>query len=101
MVNLIVTGGVKLRISLNSVIKYTSLRDLLRLEALVFRQILTVIVAQVVVGNHGSEAETRTDKEVTHNCLKACLATLEVISSKKCTVIACHLNNGWVESVLG
>lgn len=100
MIDLVATLGVKSWVSLDGIIKNTTLGDFLRLEALVFGKILTVIVTQVVVRNDGGKSDTRADDEVTHGSLEASLTTLKVGTSKETSVNASVLNNSWVESVL-
>mmetsp|Transcript_69588 Transcript_69588/g.96645 ORF Transcript_69588/g.96645 Transcript_69588/m.96645 type:complete len:545 (-) Transcript_69588:57-1691(-) len=101
MVDLVVTLGVKSRVSLDGIIENTTLGDLLGLEALVFGKILTVIVTQMVVRDNGSKSDTRADDEVTHGSLKAGLSTLKVGTGDETSVDASVLNNSGVESVLG
>jgi hypothetical protein len=36
----------------------------------------------MVVGDNWGETEARTDNEIAHDCLKACLTTLEVVTCK-------------------
>ena len=82
VVNLVLTFGVELAIALNCVVKNTCLWDLLGSKGLVFRQVLAIIVTQMVVGDNWGETEARTDNEIAHDCLKACLTTLEVVTCK-------------------
>lgn len=78
MIDFVSTLGVKDLVTGHGIIEDTSLGDLLGLEALVFREVLSVVVTEMVVGDDRGEAETGSNEEVTHDGLEAGLARLEV-----------------------
>jgi hypothetical protein len=100
VIDVILALGVENSIWLNSIVKHTTLRDLLRLEAFVLWEVLSVVVTEVIVWDNTSKAETSTNKEVTHDRLESGLAWLEVASCKECTLLTSILNYGRVESIL-
>ena len=66
MVNVLIALRVEDGVRLDGIIKDSSLRDLLGLEALILGQVLAVIVSQMVVRHNTRESETCTDQEVAH-----------------------------------
>ena len=52
-------------------------------ECLRSRQVLSIIVAKVIVADDGHRLQTSRDQEVSDDRLDLCLARLEVVSTKK------------------
>lgn len=54
----------------------------------------------MVIAHTGGKSKTGTDEEITHDCLKTGLATLEVRASHKSSFLLSKLENSRVKSVL-
>ena len=100
MVNLVVILRVKNVVRLDSILKNSTLGDLLGLEALVLLEVLAVVVSQVVVTHDGGESDSGADQVVAHHGLEAGLAGFKVGTSDKGALLLGVLDDTWVESVL-
>ena len=100
MINLVVIVWVENFIRLDCVIQYTCFRNFLGLEALVFLEILAVVVAQVVVRDNRGDPDSRADQVVAHDSLKSSLARLEVTAPEKPSLLLSILDDCRVESIL-
>ena len=88
------------RVGGHHVVDDVALRDLLRPELLGCRQVLAVVVAQVVVADDGGELETRRDEEVGEDGLDLGLTSLEVISTNVDVVLQGEVENTRNKGVL-
>lgn len=77
-----------------------ALADLLGAELLWCRQVLSVVVTQVVVADDGGRLESCGDEEVNHDRLHLGLTTLEVVSSDGDVVVNGEVDNSGHERVL-
>lgn len=82
------------------VVNDVALGDFLGAELSGSRQVLSVVVAQVVVGHNGSGLETSTDQEVNQHRLHLGLAALEVIATNVDVVLLGEINQARHKSVL-
>ena len=83
---------VKHCVGLNHVIDNVGLGNLLGAELLLGAEVLSVIVAQVIVAGDGGELDTGTDQEVDQSGLHLGLAGLEVITTNESIVPLSKLN---------
>jgi hypothetical protein len=85
----------------NHVIDYVALGDLLGSELLRSRQVLAIVVTQVVVADDGGELEASGDEEVGEDGFDLGLSGLEVVSSDVDVVLQGEVDDTWDECVLG
>lgn len=100
VVNFIIILGLQNGVGRDGVVQHAALADLLGLETLVLGQVFAVVVAQVVLGDHGGQAQARADDEVRHDGFEARLPTLEVAARDEAALLARLLHHGGVEGVL-
>lgn len=97
-----VLGGlVEDRVGSDHIVDDRRLGDLLGAELLLLRQVLSVIVAQVVVGDDGTGLDTGVDEEIDEDGLHLGLSRLEVISSNEYAALLGELHDTRDEGVLG
>jgi len=84
----------------HGVVEDSSLGDFLGLEALVFLEVLTVVVTEMVVGDAGGDSDSGTDEEVAHDGFETGLSRFEIGAGNETTVVSSVLDDGWVEGVL-
>jgi len=77
----VLTFCVENAVSVNDIIDDRALGDLLGTELCRAAEVLSVVVAEVVVADDGADLETSADKEVSKDALDLGLARLEVITS--------------------
>jgi len=87
-------------ISVNDIIDDRALGDLLRAELSRAAEVLSVVVAEVVVADDRTDLETSTDKEVSKDALDLSLARLEVITSDMDAIASSKFNSTRDKSVL-
>lgn len=80
-------------VGFNHVIDNIGLRNLLRAELLLRAQVLSIIVAKMVVASNGSELDTSTDQEIDQGGLHLGLTRLEVIATNERVVPLGKLNS--------
>jgi hypothetical protein len=71
VVDVLVLLWVKYFICRHGIVKDTSLGDFLGLEALVFRQVLAIVVSEMVVGDNAGNSDATTNQKVAHNSLES------------------------------
>lgn len=84
----------------NHVINNVGLRNLLRAELLLRAEVLSVVVAKVVVASNGGELDTSANQEVYKSRLHLSLARLEVITANESVVLLGELDGTWYKCVL-
>jgi hypothetical protein len=89
------------RVGFNHVIDDIGLGNLLRAELLLGAEILSVIVAKVVVAGNGGELDTSADQEVHEGRLHLGLTRFEVVTANEGIVLLRKVNASWDEGVLG
>ena len=82
------------------IIKHPSLWQFLRLEALVFWKILSIVVSQMIIGNYWTQSNSTPEQIVRHNCLEPCLTWLKITSSDEALMLVSIFDNRRMESVL-
>ncbi len=87
-------------VGLDHIVDDVGLGDLLGAELLVGRQVLAVIVAEMVVGSDGGQLDTGGDEEVNEGGLHLGLAGLEVVTSDEGALLLGELNGTCNECVL-
>lgn len=85
----------------NHVINNIGLGDLLGTELLLGRQVLAIVVAEMVVGSNGGQLDTSRDEEVNEGGLHLCLAGFEVVAADEGLVLVGEFYAAWDEGVLG
>lgn len=83
------------------VVDNVGLGDLLGAELLLRRQVLAIVVAEMVVGGDGGQLDTGADEEVNESRLHLCLAGFEVVATDEGLVFVGEFNAAWHEGVLG
>ena len=89
------------RVGFNHVIHDVGLGDLLGAELLLGAEVLSIIVAEMVIAGNGSELDTSADQEIDQCRLHLGLTRLEVITANEGVVLLSKLNATWDKSVLG
>ena len=89
------------RVGGDHVVDHVRLGDLLGAELLLGRQVVAVVVAQVVVRGNGGQLDTGVDEEVSESRLHLGLAGLEVVTADEGTLALGKLNGAGNEGVLG
>lgn len=79
----ILLGGIEHPVGFEDVIYAASLGDLLRTELLLRREILSIIVAQVIVTHYRSTLDSCSDEEVSNGGFDFGLACFEIITNDK------------------
>lgn len=87
-------------IGLDHVIHNIGLGDLLGTELLLRAQVLSVIVAQMIVAGNGGELDAGADEEVDESRLHLGLTRLEVITTNVRIMLLGKFNASWDEGVL-
>ena len=83
---------VEYSVCLNHVVNDVRLGDLLGAELLLGAQVLTIVVAKMVIGGNGSQLNTGADQEVDESRLHLGLARLEVVATNEGVVLLSELN---------
>ena len=91
---------VKNRVGFDHVINDVGLGDLLGAELLLGAEILSVVVAEMVVAGNGGELDTSADQEIDQCRLHLGLTRLEIITTNEGVVLLSKLNSTGNEGVL-
>jgi len=87
-------------VALNDIVDDAGLGDLLGAELGRRAQVLSIVVAEMVVGDDGGDLETSTDEEIGEDALDLGLTTLEIITSNVDSVALSELDDTGDEGVL-
>jgi hypothetical protein len=87
-------------VGFDHVIDDVGLGNLLGAELLLGAEVLSVVVAKVVVAGNGGDLDPSTNQEVDEGRLHLGLARLEVITSDECVVLLGKLNGAWNKGIL-
>jgi hypothetical protein len=89
------------RVGFNHVIHDVGLGDFLGAELLLGAEVLSIIVAEMVIAGNGSELDTSTDQEIDQCRLHLGLTRLEVIATNEGIVLLGKFNSTGNKGVLG
>lgn len=99
---LLLRGGiVQQAVGVHHVVHDTGLGDLLGLELALSREVLAVVVAEMVVGRDGERLDARIDEELCEDGLELGLTRLEVVTTDERLVLLGQLDDTRDKGVLG
>ena len=94
-------GLIEEAVSVNHVVNDAALANLLRLELRIGRQVMTIVVAKMVVRGDGEGLDTSVDEEFSENGLELGLSRLQVVTTDEGLVALSELDGTRDEGVLG
>jgi hypothetical protein len=94
-------GLIQKAVSVSHVVDDAALADLLASELPLSRQVVTIIVAEMVVGGNRKRLDTSIDEELSKDGLELSLTRLEIITTNEGVMTLSELNGSWNKGVLG